>query len=402
MSTSNWHDLSRIISDSIASGDLGGASICVIKDGETKILEGYGTDAADSIYKCYSMTKLFTSVCCFTLVEDGTLSLDDPVAKYLPEFENHLVYNAEGQVEVEKTPLTIQHLLNMTSGIPYPFPGTAAQQRMVQLEADEFARAKAGIPFDTLSACRAMASVPGDFEPGKGWEYSAGADLLGGVMQAATGKTLDVLYEERVFGPLGMKDSGWCVPMEKTERMAAAWHRNGFGRVERAEQLLRTKKGDDVISFQALSNMVDVEPACFLGGGGGCYSTAEDYCRLLQMLLNEGELDDVRVLKPETVKFMHTPQLSAEQYAAKERDGVGAGVPGYSYSNLLRILVEPEKAQVLGVDGHVGEYGWDGAGGNFCLVDPEANLVACFMMQNFEGPEPILRRRLYRAIVAED
>lgn len=398
----SWHNLSEIINGAIEAESLGGASLCVIKDGEVKILEGYGTDAADSIYKCYSMTKLFTSVCCFTLVEDGTIALDDPVAKYIPEFKNHIVYNAEGGVEVEKTPLTIQHLLNMTSGIPYPFPGSDAQKRMMQLEADEFARAAAGIPFDTLSACRAMAQVPGDFEPGRGWEYSAGADLLGGVMQAATGKTLDVLYEERVFGPLGMHDSGWCVPQEKADRMAAAWHRNGFGRVERAEQPLRTSKGDDVISFQALSNMVDVEPACFLGGGGGCYSTASDYCRLMQMLLNGGELDGVRVLKPETVEFMRTPQLTDEQLAAKEADGVGMGVPGYSYSNLLRILTEPEKAQALGVNGHVGEFGWDGAGGNFCLADPEANLVAVFMMQTFEGPEPILRRHLYKAIVAED
>ena len=398
----SYHNISEIINGAIEAESLGGASICVIKDGEVKILEGYGTDKADSIYKCYSMTKLFTSVVAFTLVEDGTIALDDPVAKYFPEFENHLVYNAEGGVEVEKTTLTIQHLLNMTSGIPYPFPVTDAQKRLGMLEADEFARAKAGIPFTTRSACAAMAQVPGDFEPGKGWEYGAGADLLGGVMEVATGKTLDVLYEERLFGPLGMSDSGWYVPVEKAGRMAAAWHRNGFGRVERAEQPLRTRKGDDVISFQALSNMVDVEPACFLGGGGGCYSTASDYARMLQMLLNGGELDGVRILKQETVEFMHTPQLDEAQYTAKERDMVGSGVPGYSYSNLLRILVEPEKAQALGVNGHAGEYGWDGAGGNFCLVDPAINLVAVFHMQNFEGPEPILRRRLYKAIVAED
>lgn len=399
----SYHDISQIINEHIEAQTIGGASICVVKDGEVKICEGYGADKVDSIYKIYSMTKLFTSVVTFTLVEDGTIALDDPVAKYIPEFENHLVYNAEGCVEVEKTPLTIQHLLNMTSGIPYPFPGSDAQKRMMALEADEIARAKAGIPFTTLSACAAMAQVPGDFEPGRGWEYGAGADLLGGVLEAATGKSLDALYEERLFGPLGMVDTGFCVPIEKADRVATEWHRDPlFTTVEQVETPLREKKSDDVLTFMAPFNTIDVVPPSFLAGGGGGYSTAADYARFLQMLLNGGELDGVRILKPETVEFMHTPQLNEEQLAAKARDGVGMGVPGYSYSNLLRILVNPSEAKALGVNGHVGEYGWDGAGGNFCLVDPAINLVAVFHMQNFEGAEPVLRRRLYKAIVAED
>lgn len=400
---SSYHGISEMIDEAIEAGSLGGASICVIKDGEVKLLEGYGTDRADSIYKIYSMTKLFTSVVTFTLVEEGKIGLEDPVSKHLPEFKDHLVYNAEGEVEVEQTPLTIQHLLNMTSSIPYPFDGTPAQRRMALLEGDEIARSKAGIPFTTLSAAKAMAQVPADFEPGKGWEYGAGADLLGGVLEAVTGKPLDELYAERIFKPLCMDDTGFCIPEAKLDRAAVQWRRDPlFTMVERVDTPAREKKGDDIITFMGLGDKIDVVPPRFVAGGGGGYSTAHDYARFCQMLLNGGELDGVRILKSETVEFMRTPQLDDEQLAAKARDGVGMGVPGYSYSNLVRILVDPSQAMALGVDGHVGEFGWDGAGGNFCLVDPTANVAAVFMMQNFEGAEPVLRRRLYKAIVSED
>ena len=399
----DYHGIGRLIQEAVDGRSLGGASVCVIKDGEVKLLEGFGSDKADSIYKIYSMTKLFTSTVTFQLVEEGVVQLDDPVAKYFPEFEKHLVYTPAGSVEVERTPLTVQHLLNMTSGIPYPFDGTASQKRMAQLEADEIAHAKAGILYTTRSACAAMASVPGDFEPGKGWEYGAGADLLGGVLEVATGKTLDVLYRERIFAPLGMNDTDFCVPVEKVGRAAGQYHRDPiYQYVSQVETPIRDARNEDVITFMAPCAKIDTVPPAFLAGGGGGYSTAEDYSKLLQMLVGRGTLGDVRLLKPETVDFMSTPQLNDQQLAAKAADGVGMCVPGYSYSNLLRILVDPAQARVLGVGGNMGEFGWDGAGGNFCLVDPSQNLTAVFMMQAFECGEPILRRKLYQAIVEKD
>ncbi|AWE42092.1 serine hydrolase domain-containing protein [Actinobaculum sp. 313] len=291
----------------------------------------------------------------------------------------------------------------MTSGIPYPFPGSPAQRRMELLEADQIARAAAGIPFTTQSACRAMAAVPGGFHPGAGWEYGAGADLLGGVLEVVSGKSLDALYEERLFGPLEMIDTGFYVPPSKIDRVATAWHRDPqFTRVTQVETPIRDARSEDVLTFMAAVEKIDTAPPAFLAAGGGCYSTARDYARFLHMLLNEGELDGVRILRPETIRFMRTPQLDHTQLDAKAAEGVGAGVPGYSYSNLLRILVDPAQARALGVNGHVGEYGWDGAGGNFCLVDPSLGVAAVFMMQNFEGAEPVLRRQLYKAIVADD
>lgn len=399
----SWHNVSEIIQEHIDARTVGGAAVCILRDGEVKVCEGFGADRSDSIYKIYSMTKLFTSVITLQLAEEGVLALCDPVAKYLPEFKDHLVYDTEGQVEVEKTPLTIQHLLNMTSGIPYPFPGTEAQRRMMELEAGEVALANAGHPFTTVSACKAMAQVPGGFEPGKSWDYGAGADLLGGVLEVATGMTLDVLYQQRLFGPLRMTDTGFCIPVEKVGRAATQWHRHPrFTYAERDDTYVRSSQNVEYLTYMAPSNGIDTVPPAFLAAGGGCYSTASDYARFLQMLLNEGELNGVRVLKPETVRFMRTPQLSDEQLAAKSANQVGAGQPGYSYSNLVRILVDPSQARALGVNGHVGEFGWDGAGGNFNLVDPESNTAAVFMMHNYEGSEPVLRRRLYMAIVADD
>ena len=172
------------------------------------------------------------------------------------------------------------------------------------------------------------------------------------------------------------------------------------------ERPVRTTRASNYFCFP-FDPAIDTVPPAFLAGGGGVQSTAADYAKLLQMLLDEGTYtrEDgtrVQILRPETVRFMRTNQLTDEVRATMAENGVGANVPGYGYSNLFRILVAPNEARVLGVGGHAGEYGWDGASGNFCLIDPEANLVAVFQMHCYQGGEPIFRRKLYRAIVAED
>jgi len=194
---------------------MGGASITIIENGKAVLCEGYGADEADDIFRLFSMTKISTAVAAFQLIEKGVLSLDDPVSKWILEWKNHLVFDANGNVSVCEVPITIQHCLNMTSGVPYPGDDTPGGIRMAQLEADVFARTAAGQRLTTLDMCRLMALVPGNFVPGTRWEYGASADLLGGILEVATGKTLDVLYEEQIYGPLGMTDTAFCIPQDK-------------------------------------------------------------------------------------------------------------------------------------------------------------------------------------------
>ncbi|WP_261692615.1 serine hydrolase [Weissella confusa] len=150
-----------------------------------------------------------------------------------------------------------------------------------------------------------------------------------------------------------------------------------------------------------LHNNIDVVAPLYVAGGGSAYSTAEDYAVFGEMLRNNGHLDDVIILSEATVADMVTPSLTEKQMAFKNKDEVGMTVPGYNYSNLMRILTNPEQAKVLGVNGSIGEFGWDGAGGNFIVIDPSRELVAVFMMQDNAGPEPILRRALYKALMSE-
>lgn len=392
------HDIAQLIQAEIDAQSLGGAVIRIVQDGALRMNRAFGADARDSIYRVFSMTKVVTAVATLALARRGALDLTAPVAHYIEEFAERRVLSPEGRLEPESRPVAIQDLLNMTSGIPYPGDQNPPQQRMAAVESDLLLEAERGQKVTTLDLCRRMAEVPGLFEPGTRWAYGASADLLGGVLEVASGMSLSRLFDELIFTPLGMNETGFFMSEHTVDRASAMFHRSPVTQVvTRVERTVRDEQGSD--SWMLPFNPgIDVREPHVLSGGGGLYSTAADMTRLHLMLLNEGTLDGARVLEADTVRFLRTPQLSRAARATIVDDPVGRSLPGYSYANLCRILDEPERAETLGVGGHPGEFGWDGAGGNFGLVDPHRNLVAVFMMHAFEGSEPILRRKLYRAI----
>lgn len=390
-----------IINNAINNGSLGGANLTILQSGKKVVHAHYGTDGEDAIYRLYSMTKIFTAVVARKLIEKQQLSLTDQLSDYLPEYGNQLYFDEDGHINHSDKPITIEHLLNMTSGISYPSTGTYGKEKTKEHEEAIVALLKAGRTLSNRDIANSYGRVPRDFEPGEGWEYGANADILGSVLEIVSGKDLETLYQEELFEPLKMKDTHFFVPESETHRVSGVFTRDTKFELVVQHNRPLTKKPENGYLTLPLHNNIDVVAPLYVAGGGSAYSTADDYAVFGEMLRNNGRLDDVTILSGETVKDMVTPSLTEKQMAFKNKDEVGVTVPGYNYSNLMRILTNPGQAKVLGVNGTIGEFGWDGAGGNFIVIDPSRELVAVFMMQDNSGPEPILRRALYKALMSE-
>lgn len=392
-----WKTVQGLIQDAVDNQVIAGAAIHIVKDGETVLNAGFGQDKRDSIYRIYSLTKMVTVVAIYKLVEEGELQLTDSLAKYLPEFENHVHYDQNGELAIGRE-ITIKDLLNMTSGMSYPGEDSQSAIRMTEFEQEVALKMKDGRKYSTKELMNLVASVPGEFEAGTDWGYGISADILGGIIEVVTGQTLSQFFEEEIFKPLGMHDTGFFVPKEKLNRMSVITRRHsGLQYVDTFERKAIETDVTDYLTLPFVYDVNTVEPQ-FLSGGGGLYSTAQDFSKLAQCLLNFGRYAEGQLLQEDTIKEM--TQLPSEDsfYSAVHDKAVGNGIPGYSYRNLLRILAHPDEAKVLGVGGNTGEFGWDGAGGNFVVIDPIDNVSVVFMMQDLHAAEPILRRNIYRTI----
>jgi CubicO group peptidase (beta-lactamase class C family) len=249
-----------------------------------------------------------------TLVEEGRLGLDDPVSKYLPEFKALRVHAGKGDETVEaRREVTVRDLTRHTSGLTYGVIGSSPVDQLYK---------KAGVMArgDSLQDMVAkLGKVPLMHQPGTRWQYSVSTDVLGRVVEVASGQGLDVFFAERIFKPLDMKDSGFFVPKDRLSRFAA---NHGLD------------KGKKLTVTETAEKSRYASPPKMLSGGGGCVSTARDYLRFCQMLLNGGELGGVRLLKEATVAEMTRNQLSQEAMKAKnggnaevgEGFGLGFGV----------------------------------------------------------------------------
>jgi len=300
----------------------------------------------DTIFRIYSMSKPVTSVAAMILVEDGNLELDDPISKYLPDLsEMTVLVEAKGdngetrEEEVPVTrPITVRDLLRHTSGFTYGFFGNS--------EVDKRYR-KAGVLVTdkTLEdTVKKLSQIPLKHQPGTRWHYSVSTDVLGRVIEVAAGQSLDQFFQKRIFEPLGMKDTFFTVPQEELPRLAQMYAPNVRGGL-RPALALRSRR------FTDSSNR-------FYSGGGGLCSTASDYMAFCRMLLNEGQLDGTRILKPETVRSMHTNQLT---------DGIQRTL-GFQFGLGFRI-------------DRNGVYSWGGAAGTRFWIDPKNELITIYMVQ---------------------
>ena len=321
----------------------------------------------DSIFRIGSMSKQVTSVATMILVDDGKLALDAPVAQYLPELGGMQVVKKDPATgdpilpdlsrqvfEPAKRAMTIRDLLRNTSGLVYgvadyadPGFGNAAVHLLYGARAP-FWRDK---PIASLVA--SLGKLPLLHQPGQVWEYSLGYDVLGRVIEVVSGQTFDQFLQSRLFAPLHMVDSGFHVPEDKLNRLVA---------VPGAQP-------------PPLSDGDVGKPQTFFSGGGGIVSTVPDFLRFCQMLLNGGELDGVRILKPETVRLMMTNSMPSGIHFAGHEAGPAFGT-GWGLGFAIR--TNPDFSWIPGA---VGSFNWQGSWGTFFSVDPVEKLVLIMMMQ---------------------
>lgn len=379
VSSQRLERLSAAMQTAVDNGELPGVVVMLARDGKLFYSKTFGwQDKAagvpmreDSIFRIYSMTKPIVSTAAMMLVEEGRLGLHEPIAKYIPEFAQMQVgvdgSDANGNPTFTQVPakrqITVQDLLRHTSGLTY---GAFSQRTGVQK-----AYREAGIwsqKWVLADFARALAKLPLQFEPGTTWEYSHSTDILGRVVEVASGQPLDRFLSDRIFVPLGMRDTAFDVPRAKHARIA--------------EPIPDKYTGNT-------PQLIDVrEKATFFAGGHGLTSTAGDYLRFVQMLLNGGVLDDTRLLGPRIVQYMSSNHLN---------DGISRGnsyIPGAGYGFGLGFATRLENGQSEW-PGSTGEFFWAGYAGTYFWIDPQENLVAVLMSQ-----EPV-RRQHYRVLLRD-
>jgi CubicO group peptidase (beta-lactamase class C family) len=340
----------------------------------------------DTIFRIYSMSKPITSVALMTLYERGAFQLEDPVHRFIPAWRDLRVFDGGNHPAFATRPceraMTVRDLFTHMSGLTYGFMERTNVDRA-------YRRLSIGERDKSLDETIAtLAKLPLEFSPGTRWNYSVSTDVLGHLIERISGKRLDVFLREEIFQPLGMVDTGFFVPPEKIDRFSTNYTRM-------PDKSLRVE--DDRVK-----SIFAAQPA-FLSGGGGLVSTARDYARFCQMLLNGGELGGARILGRKTIELMamnHLPegrditQMNVGgQFSQIAYDGVGFGL-GFS------VTLDLAKAQTVG---SAGEYAWGGAASTAFWVDPKENLAVIFMVQlmpsgtfNFRGQ---LKSIVYPAIV---
>jgi CubicO group peptidase (beta-lactamase class C family) len=290
------------------------------------------------------MTKPIVSLAVLMLHEEGRFLLDDPVAKFLPELENLRVASPNGGSEPMVRAITIKDLLTHRAGLTYAFINRGPVGELY----------RSASLFDSPTArdlVRKLAELPLVHQPGTTFEYSHATDVLGVLVEVVSGKSLDVFLRERILAPLGMKDTDFYLPEEKAERLVTLYRR------EEGKALQPVENGRE--------SRIVRGPKTFFSGGGGLVSTAGDYFRFLQMLLDGGELDGIRLVSPKTVELMTA-------------DHVGQEIPvhpGYGFGLGFAVRQEIGRGNTLGSRG---EYNWGGIDNTEFFVDPEEELLAIF------------------------
>ena len=359
----------------IDAGALSGAVVAVARDGKLAYLQAIGTyDRAgkiplkpDAIFWIASMTKPVTSVAAMILVEEGKLDLAAPVGKYLPELKDMRVGLERAPA---KRPMEVIDLLRHTSGLTYPEEGTDALHRAYD-NVVTFRRDRTLADFVT-----GLAVVPLVHQPGEVWEYSWGVDVLARVVEVVSGQSFDEFLQSRIFKPLGMTDTSFYVPEDKLGR------------------LVDPPKGGRYPTWDV------TKPARLFSGGGGLVSTAPDYLRFCQMLLNGGELDGARILAANTVRQMTTDALPpGVRFAGVTGQFVGPQV-GTSWGLGFAIRTNPVFSLLPGA---VGSFNWSGFWGTYFWIDPSEKLIGLQLIQvapedNFGQYRDAFRHLVYAAL----
>ena len=373
--------LNDLFASEIEENRVQGASVLVEHKGNLEFQKVYGGDKEDSIYKIYSMTKPITTVAVMQLYEKGLIDLYDPVDKYLPGFAHMKVSTAKGLVDA-KSKITIRQLMNMTSGLVYPGENSEPERIMADIQVDLHERAVNGEPFTNLDICNELAKAPLLFQPGEGWHYGISADIAAAVVEVVTGIPYGEYLKQAIFEPLEMKDTGFYVQPDQIHRLAVM-----YSRMDEEGHLRRANEKE----LEWLNLYAPTRPPYIESGGGGLYSTMEDYRHFVQMLLQKGEYKGRRIIGRKTVEFISKNQLNDLQMKWVDFDSI----EGYGYGNFMRVMLQPEMAAS---NGTVGEYGWDGLPGTYFMIDPKEELMLIYMQQIQQGADLTLRRKMRQIV----
>ena len=370
-STERLKQISAAFQTAVEKKEIPGAVVILARGGRIAYFETFGYQdrtaaipmPRDAIFRIASMTKPVTSVAVMMLVEEGRISLSDPVSKYLPDFKDAKVgveqKNASGAAELvlenTKREMTIIDLLRHTSGLTYGIFGKS----MVK---DRYNAAKLWDPKQSLAAVvTKISKLPLQNEPGTIWHYSMSTDVLGRVVEVVSGMELERFFAERIFNPLGMNDTGFWVSDPAKQ-----------GRIAQAQADVATGK---------MPAMPDKTKSSWPSGGGGLVSTAGDYARLCQMFLNGGELDGVRILSGKAVAQMSADQLPPGIRITRSQNPANDVSPETGHGFGLGFMVRTADGRSA-FPGSVGDYSWTGLYGTQFWIDPRKEMFAIVMVQN--------------------
>lgn len=382
--------IAPVMKDEIAKGTIPGAVTLIARNGQIVHFEAHGfIDAAktkpiakDTVFRAFSMTKPFTSVAAMVLVENGKMSLRDPISNWMPELKQMSVLTEQTddrgrttRVAVPaKRAITVQDLLRHTSGFTYSNSAPFPELKDAYEKADIESRNSDVSPEEFI---KRLATIPLAYEPGTRWEYGVSTDVLGVLVERVSGKRLDQYLDEILFKPLKMKDTSFQASPEQMPRLADALDTD-------------PQKAD---AWKWVR--VEADPGKrYRLGGAAAVTTAEDYFRFSQMMLNKGQLDGVRVLSRETVEYMMSNHIAGLQGSPTPTTG-----PGYGFGLGFGVRLHEG---VSWVPGSTGDSMWAGAGGTSFTIDPKEKIVGVFMAA---APTPRLHTRflfknvLYGALV---
>jgi len=376
----------------VDSGRLAGAMVAVTRDSKVvHVFEHGDRDLAsaapmsqDTIVRLYSMTKPVTSVAAMMLHEEGAFDLLDPVSDFIPAFADSRVWvggNRQEPVTAPlREPLLIWHLLTHTSGLTYGFALDHSVDAM-------YRRAGYGLGapegMDRSKACDFFAGLPLLFEPGTEWNYSVSTDVLGRLVEVASGMPLDTFFAERIFRPLGMVETGFFVQPDQYARLAS---------------LYVPESGTRQARVLAVQKERETSSPALLSGGGGLYGTAADYLRFTKMLVNDGELDGTRLLGRKTLQLMTSNHLpgGANMADVARRSLPDLIQPGTGFGLGFAVVTDVAKSKV---PGSAGTFFWGGAASTFFFVDPVEKITMVFLTQLLPSSTYPLRRQLRQLVM---
>jgi CubicO group peptidase (beta-lactamase class C family) len=396
ISGSRLQRISPWMAEYVESGKLPGCLTAVLRRGEIAYLDCHGMAdretsrpvAEDTVFRIYSMTKPVVTAAAMTFFEEGRFQLDDPVARFLPEFADTPVWvEGEGaamRTEPAKDSMKIWHLMTHTAGLVYGARNDSPVGAMCRANGIDFSRRNDSVLGDTV---RELAKIPLRWQPGTRWEYSVATDVLGRLVEVVAGQPLDKVLQERIFDPLGMTETGFELQPGQLPRFAALFNARNGG-LELAE-----RPDEDASAAR---------PVTLFSGGGGLVSTVGDYMRFAEAIRCKGALGETRILGRRTVELMtmnHLPGnsdmagMGTPVHSETSYEGIGFGL-GFS------VVLDPATAKAAC---SAGEHAWGGAASTAFWIDPVEDIVVVFMTQVLPSSSYPIRRELrslvYQALI---